>query len=77
MIYVGSYSNIYWILDSRNITGFTLYNTTNNGEELIVRNVTTNSTGHYGCCIELDNRTLVEGETYHMEPIGMYITFIV
>ena len=78
-MYVGNYRNIYWLFGSHNTSGFTPYNTTKNGRELVIHNVTTNTTGDYGCCIELNNTngTLVGGETYRMIPLGMYIAFIV
>ena len=68
--YIGNYSNIYWILDSHNISGFAMYRTSSDGTHLFVLNVTRNTTGDYECHIELSDGTLVEGEAYDMEPLG-------
>ena len=48
-----------------------MYRTSNDGTHLAILNVTRNTTGYYECHIELNDGSLVEGETYDMEPLGM------
>ena len=53
--------------------GFDTYAVSSNGRELVIHNVTASTAGDYGCVIELNSGTLVEGDTYSMQPLGMYV----
>ena len=39
----------------------------------MILNVTASTAGDYGCGIELNSGTLVEGDTYSMHPLGTYV----
>ena len=67
-------SGINWTFNSHRILGgFDTYSVSSNGRELVILNVTASTAGDYGCGIELNSGTLVEGDTYSMHPLGMYV----
>jgi hypothetical protein len=68
-MHVDDYSNIYWTFNSKNISGYTPYNTSSDGRQLLIRNVTAERIGEYGCCIVLNGTTFIEGMTYEVEAL--------
>ena len=73
-IHILQFRGIYWIFNSHRILGgFDTYAVSSNGRELVIHNVTASTAGDYGCGIELNCGTLVEGDTYSMYPLGMYV----
>jgi hypothetical protein len=70
-MHAGKYSNIYWTFNSRNISDsiLELYNTSSDGRELLIRNVTAERIGEYGCCIVLNGTTFIEGMTYNVTAL--------
>ena len=73
-VHVGKYENVYWIFN-RNlllVNGYYVYNTSSDGTQLVINNVTTNATGDYDCYIELNDGTFINGTTYSLHPLGRY-----
>jgi hypothetical protein len=68
-MHVDDYSNIYWTFNSKNISGYTPYNTSSDGRQLLIRNVTAERIGEYGCCIVLNGTTFIEGMTYNVTAL--------
>ena len=73
-LHILQFRGIHWIFNSHHILGgFDTYAVSSNGRELVIHNVTARTAGDYGCGIELNSGTLVEGDTYSLDPLGMYV----
>ena len=75
-IYRSSYRKIYWELNFQRIASSD-YTESGDAIHLIILNITSNATDDYGCSVELNDGTFVEGQTYSLRPLGTYILCVI